>query len=135
MTFSRLFRRSGWIRGLVAALLAFLGYGGWAFYINSGYSQWVALRSGMVQGGYSFLLTLTTTAMIELLYRCFRLWRYRAWLTFAVTTVFLSATAYAIHHALGTPEILSTILPGFVIGSVYSGFYIRALHSHVLQAE
>ena len=130
-----LLKRSGPARGLFAAGLAFLFYGGWAYLVNSGHTQWIALRAGLVQGGYSFLLTLLTTALLEFLYRSLQSVRFRASLTLVICTAFLTGTGCLIHWLIGTPEILYTILPGFILGTAYAAAYVRALHSLVEAAE
>jgi hypothetical protein len=48
-------------------------------------------------------------------------------LTVTVSMLLLFSTAWVIHFLVGTPEILMTIMPGFVIGSVYTAVYVVSL--------
>lgn len=125
-------------RALVSAVLGFITYGTWAYFVNVNHGgPAVGWRSGIVQGGYSFLLTLSSAYLMEFVYGRLQgtAIRMLAWiLTLLLTMAVLFVTAFSINWAAGTPRILMTILPGFIIGSVYSLFYLlnlrRLLASH-----
>lgn len=116
-----------WWRSLGAALAGFLVYGGWAYYVNMSHGEFIGLRSGLLQGGYSFILTFLTTLLMERLYRSFASHRFPALLTVLVTGVLLFTVPCIIHSIAGTPEILMTVLPGFLIGMVYTTLYTLSL--------
>ena len=109
------------IRSLIAATAALLGYGGWAWFANSGAGDAAATKAAFVQGGYSFVLTFVMTYVTEWLY-----WYTgaRGWLTTLLSSIMLLASAYSIHVIAGTPEVGMTIAPGFVIGTVYTAFFV-----------
>jgi hypothetical protein len=115
------------LRGIAAGCLGFIIYGGWAFYINSQHGVAVGLKAGFVQGTYSFALTLSTTLLMEFLWTSLQNMRGRYFLTLSITNALTFATAYLINWVFLTPEILPTIIPGFLIGIVYTAFYLFSL--------
>ena len=121
------FLHNPWVRSGLAGLAGFLAYGGWAFYANSGHGDAIALRSGVVQGSYSFVLTFVMTIVTEWLFA--KLYPRSFWLPSLMLIVcsVLFTTAYTINMIAGTPEILMTIFPGFVIGSIYTLVYVIGL--------
>lgn len=119
-------------RSLIAGIAGFLVYGGWAYYINEPYAM--GATAGLTQGSYSFALTMTTTLFMEYLFDSLKGIRGRSIATVAITSLITFSTAYGIHWFVGTPMILVTILPGFVIGSVYTAVYVTSLTT-ALQEE
>ena len=120
------FRRSALLRSALAGVAGFLVYGGWAWWVNRDYGD-AGIRAGLVQGSYSFLLTLGSTLMMEWVYRQLRNTAWPVVTTTMLTAVVLFATAYGIHLVAGTPMILPTILPGFIFGTLYSAIYVTSL--------
>ena len=120
---------AGLLRSLVAGLAGFIGYGAWAWYANLDHGPDIAMRSGLVQGGYSLVLTFLMTIVTEALYSS---WQHQIAVVIR-TTAFVSSilfcSAYTIHMFVGTPEILMTITPGFVIGTIYTYVYVLGLHN------
>ena len=89
------------------------------------------MRAGVVQGSYSLLLTFVMTLATEGLYRALSLVYGGLYWLMMIVCLSLFTTAYGIHYLVGTPEILMTILPGFVIGSIYTLVYVLGLKRHV----
>lgn len=118
-------------RSLGAGLIGFVAYGGWAWYANMAHGDAVAMRSGLVQGVYSLVLTFVTTMLTEALYARTR----QALLTVGVVSIGLSVGSWFVHMLFGTPEILMTILPGFVIGTAYTAVYVAGLRRAMLVTE
>ena len=115
------------VRSALAGVVGFLAYGSWAIYANWDHGQDIAIRSGVVQGSYSFALTLVMTLVTEWLFEMLKgLTLGIVILMFLVCSV-LFATAYGINYLAGTQEILMTIFSGWVIGSVYTGVYVVGL--------
>jgi len=112
------------IRSLIAATAALLGYGGWAWFANSGAGDAAATKAAFVQGGYSFVLTFVMTYVTEWLY-CYT--GGRGWFTTFLSSFLLLVSAYSIHRLAGTPEVAMTIAPGFIIGTVYTAFFVAYL--------
>lgn len=115
------------LRSTIAGIAGFVGYGGWAMYANAGHGSDIAMRSGIVQGTYSLILTFLMTLVTEWLYvRLGGLSGGRS-LTVSLIAIILFCSAYSIHKLVGTPEVLMTILPGFVIGTIYTLVYVMGL--------
>ena len=115
------------IRSIGAGLAGFAAYGGWAVFANWSHGETIALKSGLVQGSYSFLLTLSMTLVTEWLHKLAIELTYRIPLLMLSICSVLFCTAYGINYAAATPEILMTIVPGFIIGSTYTLIYILGL--------
>lgn len=110
-------------RVLISALAGFFGYGSWGFWVNMSHGWQVGLKSGLTQGSYSFTVTLFYSSLIEWLYAKTR----KKALTIVTCSLSVIATSYGVHTLVGTPEILPTIAPGAVIGSIYVYGYVSAL--------
>lgn len=119
--------RSPRLRACGAGVAGFVAYGAWGWWVNLGYGQFVAAKAGLVQGSYSFLLTFFSTLLMEWLYARMRSRRLPVVTTTAVISSLLFVVAFTIQYAAGTPEVLLTILPGYAIGTVYTGFYVAGL--------
>lgn len=111
------------LRSTAAGLAGFVVYGGWAYFANMAHGEDIAMRSGLVQGGYSLVLTFVMTLVTEFLF--LKLLNVLA--SAVIVSVILFSSAYTIHMLVGTPEILMTIFPGWVIGSIYTEFYLLGL--------
>lgn len=120
-------RNSPLLRSTVAGLAGFFGYGGWAIFANYGHGMSIAVRSGLIQGTYSLILTFAMTLVTEWLMGKLGRYPLGSILTVVLISTVLFCTAFAIHYLVGTPEILMTILPGFVIGLVYTSVYVVGL--------
>lgn len=120
---------AGFLRSLVAGLAGFVGYGGWAWYANLDHGADIAMRSGLVQGGYSLVLTFLMTIVTEYLYSSWQHHASAAIRTTLLVSTILFCSAYTIHMLVGTPEILMTITPGFIIGTIYTYVYVLGLRA------
>jgi low temperature requirement protein LtrA len=118
-------------RSLVSSVFGLVGYGAWAYMVNSMHGAQAAIKAACVQGGYSFALTFLMTMLIELFYR------YAGKLSdseLMVKTVTVFATCLIIFSAswwinvlAGTPEIFNTVILGYVIGGFYTASYVLGL--------
>lgn len=115
------------LRSIAAGIAGFIVYGSWAFYINSQYGITIGFKAGVVQGTYSFALTLSTTILMEVLWAGLQTSKGQTILTMSITIAITFITAYLINWVFGTPEILLTIFPGFLIGIFYTAFYVMTL--------
>lgn len=120
-------RKAALFRSLGAGIAGFLVYGGWAYYVNADHGHDMGVMAGVTQGTYSFVLTMSTTYLMEFLLITFRHMPGRRTATVVVTSVITFGTAFGIHFLIGTPEILLTILPGFLIGTAYTVSYVTAV--------
>ncbi len=112
---------------LLTALAGFLGYGGWAYWSNLSAGDKIALKAFWVQGLVSFCLTYLLNLYLEWLVNQ---WTYtglklqKIWIVATLSVMLLSGL---LHYGFGTPNILITILPGSVLGSLYIFSYFKVL--------
>lgn len=119
------------LKKAIITLVAVLGYGGWAVFSNWSSEhiemQSIAIRAGIIQGSYSGLLTLITVILLEKLFLSLNT-RLPCGLNMFVTVFTATLVQYSIiipvHIFNGTPNILLTLLPGFVIGTAFSTAYL-----------
>ncbi|UTW46281.1 hypothetical protein KFE80_05180 [bacterium SCSIO 12696] len=115
------------LRLLLPALAAFLGYGGWTLYVNSDGDPMSAMSYALCYGGYSFVMTLVTSGLLEILYRRFYSYPKGGLFAAAITCLLLYAGAWGINYAAGTPNILLTILPGAAFSTLFVVSYVAGL--------
>ncbi|MFK7915669.1 MAG: hypothetical protein AB8B93_17260 [Pseudomonadales bacterium] len=115
-------------KSLISATAGALLYGGWGYYANSSAGTEMAMRTGIVQGSYSFVLTLSMTLLLEWGYGLLGRTRNGAIVTLAIVSGLMFSTAYALQYFAGSEAILMTILPGYVVGTIYAATYLGALH-------
>ncbi len=115
------------LRSLLAGAAGFVGYGGWAFFANLSHGSEIAARAGWVQGTYSLVLTFVMTFVTEWLFARTKELAHGMAVTVLIVCIILFSSAYGIHMVAGTPEILMTILPGFIIGTIYTAVYVWGL--------
>ena len=118
---------NGLTRSIVSGLFGFLAYGGWAFYVNYAHGLDAATKAAFTQGSYSFIVTLVMTLLMEYLFRLLSNPGLRFCVTFFGTCAVLYSSSWGVNVLAGTPEILMTILPGVVIGTVYTFVYTLSL--------
>jgi len=119
-------------RSILPSLAGFLFYGSWAFSVNVMHGLPAAIKAAIVQGTYSFFITLCMTLLIEVLFRFLRGILPSVWLA-SVLTVLFSCTpvfigSWLVNAAAGTPEIFKTVILGYVIGFFFSTTYVIGLH-------
>jgi len=118
-------------RSLISAALGFFFYGGWAYFVNSAYGHWSALKAGCVQGSYSFVLTLCMTLLLEGIFRAMNHYFSSKTVASCATIVMSCAVVFSgswlVNLIAGTPEILRTVILGYIIGGAYSTFYVYGL--------
>ncbi|MEM1114376.1 MAG: hypothetical protein AAGI11_20860 [Pseudomonadota bacterium] len=116
------------IRSALSALVALVFYGAWAAWANRMHDGSMVLRASVTQGLYSAAVTLVMTSMVEGLFRgqLSRIFRFvRAVLATVVTLV---ASSTAVHWLVGTEEIVMTVLPSWIFGSLYAVAYALGLY-------
>lgn len=110
-------------RALLAAMTGLVFYGGWGFYANHIHGHYLATKAALAQGFYSFLITLTLSTGMDYFYRKCPWPGRRLVFTLTITCTLLYTTSWGVHTAFGTPETLATLLPGALVGTVYSAVY------------
>lgn len=101
---------------LLSALLAFLLWGGWAFYVNGKTDVTKGIISGFTQGIASFVITLLMVRLVAWFFNHlpnnFLQLPLAALFSVSVTGTYL----VGIHLFVGTPEIFYTIAPALTVG-------------------
>jgi ABC-type antimicrobial peptide transport system permease subunit len=112
----------------LSASLAFILWGGWAFFINQKETVQVGVTSGVTQGTASFLITLFLVHAVTRLYHQFN--HPIAKLLFpAIVTVSFTGTGLLLIHSIAqTPRILVTILPAISVAFTFCLFTAYKLH-------
>ena len=99
----------------ISASLAFILWGGWAFYINSSTSVLSGITSGLTQGTASFIITILMINSVNFWLLKFK-HRITKTLFPALITVSCSGLGLIIvHHLAGTPNIIVTIAPAITV--------------------
>lgn len=104
--------------------MAAVVFGGWAAYVNSEYGLFVLLRTGLGQGLYALFSTWIVSKTAADIY-AFAGGKLRGFVAgFIASFLIMVSIPLAIHHVLGTPEIIAAILPGIIWGSGYIATYL-----------
>ena len=118
-------------RSIISALCGFFFYGGWAVFVNWKHGVMAATKAGCVQGSYSFVLTLCMTMLIEGVFRInskvFNQSLLINWSTIVICCAAVFSVSWGVNSAAGTPEILRTVILGYIIGGIYSISYVYGL--------
>lgn len=115
------------LRSIVFAGVAFFFYAAWAAWANSMHGQEMALRAAITQGTYSAVVTLVMTSLLEMLFRGGAPVFWRALRAVLVTTLVLMASSVLTHMIAGTLEIIMTVLPSWIFGSLFAVTYCLGL--------
>ena len=120
---------------LLITAIAIIGYGGWALYSNwpavsNAEAEMIAIRAGIIQGGYSGLLTLINIIILEAVFLklnsrlpC----NVNMVATVSIATVAQYSIIIPVHIMNQTPNIFITLLPGFIIGTAFSTAYLMSV--------
>lgn len=105
-----------------AAMLAFVFWGGWAFFVNrpSGFST--GITSGVAQGTVSMLMTFVMIGAVTGIYHRLTNRFLQLVLPTIITVGSAACLLVLVHSLVGTPNIFWTILPG-LSGAVPFCFY------------
>lgn len=116
---------------LLSAFLAFLMWGGWAFFINAGHGMKTQIISSLGQGTASFIITLFMIRLVTYIFHKLPEVKMLRLLIPAVLTVGLTGTCLvAMHICIGTPNIASTVAPALSVAflfCVYTSFKINKI--------
>ena len=123
---------------LTSAALAFVIWGGWAWFVNSqppATEGRAAVVSGLVQGIGSCMITLLMVRSVTWLFRRLAGHPLRLLLPAAVTTA-VTGTCLALAHVIaGTANVALTIAPGLVVAFCFNVFTANKLRLNGLQRE
>jgi hypothetical protein len=111
-------------RGLVLAVGAGCMYGAWALWANLGHGAEAGWRAGGTQFFVSFVVTLTITTVMEQVHARLASRAGRMLGAIAASVGTTVTFTLALHWASGTPEILPTVVPVLLLGSLYCIAYV-----------
>lgn len=114
--------RSSRFRIAISCVSGFLAYGAWAIWINGGFSDPAAWRAGWVQGLYSAFITAVLSGLMEWLLA--RLQWGRRVLAVLLPSLLLFGTSTTLHLLSGTPKVLATIAPSYLMSVVTIVAYV-----------
>jgi len=90
-----------------------------------------ASKAASVQGSYSFILTLCMTMLLEGVFRVnskvFNRTHIINWTTIVICCAAVFSVSWGVNAAAGTPEILRTVILGYIIGGIYCISYVYGL--------
>lgn len=112
----------------MSAILAFMLWGGWAFYINNSYSTDSGIISGITQGTASFMITLFMVHLVTYLYHKFTHPIAKLIMPAIVTVSLTSVCLVNIHLMVGTPQVFYTISPALSIAFAFCLYTSFKLH-------
>jgi hypothetical protein len=109
---------------LISACLAFLLWGGWAYYVNrdpvgDGWHA-AAIKSALTQGIGSFLLTLGMVRAVTWLYHRLPENSARIVLPALITVLVTGSCLAGAHTITGTANIISTITPAISVAFLFN---------------
>jgi hypothetical protein len=105
-----------------SAILAFVAWGGWAFYVNRSSGLATGVTSGVAQGTISMLMTFVMIQSVTGIFRRLTNRYLQLTLPTLVTVGSAAGLLVLVHSLVGTPNIFWTILPG-LSGAVPFCFY------------
>lgn len=102
-----------------SAFLAFVMWGGWAFYINSSASHTASIKAAMIQGSASFIITLLMVRSVAWLFVQWPKSHLQLWLPALITVGFTGTCLVSIHYLTGTPHIFRTVAPPLSVAFIF----------------
>jgi len=114
-----------------AALLAFLVWGGWAFYVNQPAGLAVGLTSGAAQGTVSMLMTFVMIKAVTLIFRHLSNRVLQLTLPTILTIGAAAGFLVLVHSQVGTPNIFWTIFPSLSMAVSFCAYTSYQLQSSV----
>ena len=106
----------------LSALLAFLLWGGWAFYVNGQTSVTVGSTAAITQGTASAVITLFMVRAVTWLYKILPKTFFQMILPGFLTVCFTGSCLTGIHYLAGTPEIFYTVSPALTVAFLFNVF-------------
>lgn len=110
-------------RALIVGCGAFLLFGGWALIANRAHPLSAMARAALTQGVLSFTSTAFSVLLLELLYALGRTPGRKLLLAVTGTPAIVFSTMIGVHALAGTPNIVITLLPSFISGTIFFATY------------
>lgn len=115
-------------RAILSAIVAFAFYFGWTWWVNSMASedQILVLRSALLQGSYSALMTVTFTSFLNwtlMKMKCQK----RPYLAVFPPLFFQSTMVIGLNYFNATPNLWATVAPSIFFTGLYGFIYSFSL--------
>ncbi len=105
-----------------SAILAFIIWGAWAFYVNGDAGFNTRLTSGLAQGTASLIITLVMVRAVTEIYNRLPDKPWRPLLPAVLTVCVTGSVLVLVHTLVGTPRILPTIAPALSVAFAFCIF-------------
>ena len=112
---------------LIMGVLAFFVQGSWTLWVNFAHGWDKALPPALMQGLLSGASASVMTLMMEWIYRTVAQAALRFILSIIMPSLFMAAVLYALHRAIGTPEIAATMTLPMIAIIAYAVIYTLKL--------
>ncbi len=107
---------------LIAALAAIV-FIAWGLYVNWEHGMASRIQVALTQGGISFIATLGSAELLRKISK-----RAKSWLsTGALGWIVINLLVFLAHWVFGTPEVITTMIPGMLTGAAFCFAYARRL--------
>ena len=111
-----------------SAIMAFILWGGWAFYVNSGSGISVRIIAGLVQGSASLIITLVMIKLVTAIFHRLPDNPLRIILAAFITVSITGSGLMLAHSVANTPRIIATISPALTVAFVFCLYTALKLH-------
>ena len=106
----------------LSAIMAFLLWGGWAFFVNREPSNYDGLIAALTQGCASFVITLVMVHSVTNLHKVFTTQPYKLLMPALITVACTGSGLVIIHTFASTANIFTTIAPALSVAFVFCVF-------------
>lgn len=105
------------------AVLAGLFFIAWGLYVNWEHGMGSRIQVALTQGGISFIATLGSAELLRKISKIVSSWLW----TGTIAWIVINLLVFFAHWIFGTPEILTTMIPGMLTGVPFCFAYARRL--------
>lgn len=115
-------------RALLSAIVAFCFYSLWSWWVNSMVSDdhALVLRSALLQGTYSAVMTVTFTAFLNWTLSKMKCHK-RPQIAVLPPLAFQTVMVTALNVLNNTPDVLATVAPSIIMTGIYGFIYANSL--------
>lgn len=115
-------------RAILSAIVSFTFYTAWSWWVNSMASddQMLVMRSALLQGSYSALMTVSFTSFLNWTLSKMKCHR-RPQMAVLPPLAFQTTMVIAINLINSTPNLIATVAPSILLTGIYGFVYARSL--------
>lgn len=114
---------------LLSALLAFLMWGVWAYYVNNPNGVSIGVKSGLIQGTASALITLIMVRIVAHIHHALPQNRVLLFVPALLTVSITGSCIVVLHWLAHTPDIVGTVVPPLGVAFMFCVFTTYKLQS------